>query len=163
MSSASVIKQKYYVSTQGTVLFHCTACDASRSINVESLRNKKHVVKLRCTCGAVFLADLEFRGSYRKKVRIPAICAESEGGSLQKFPCTITDISTGGVAFKLNLRWRIQEEHKLLITFNLDDKARTPITRQIQVRHSRQKNVFGCAFIDHGNEVMNKAIYFYLK
>lgn len=163
MASAGVTKQKYYVSPEGTVIFHCTVCDASRLINVEPLRNKKHVVKLRCACAAVFLAELDFRGSYRKKVRFPAICTDNENNSQQQFPCTVIDLSTGGVAFKLNLRWRIQEEHRLLITFNLDDKARTTITRQIQVRHSRQNNVFGCAFIDSGSEAMNKAIYFYLK
>lgn len=163
MTSVGVTKQKYYVSATGTILFHCTECDSSRSINVESLRSKKHVVKLRCTCGAVFLADLDFRASYRKKVRLPAICTEIENQNKEQFPCTITDLSTGGIAFKLNLRWRIKNDHKLAISFNLDDKARTAITRKIQVRNSRDKNVFGCAFIDPGNEVMNKAIYFYLK
>lgn len=163
MSSLSVVRQKYYISPLGTYFFHCTECNAIRMINAEPLRRKGHVVNLRCTCGAVFLHDLEFRKDYRKKVEIPASCTAMGNDFYQQFPCSIVNISMGGVAFKLNFPYPVREGKQLHINFTLENKSSTRITRQVQVLHRPQADVFGCAFIDCGDEAMNKALSYYLK
>lgn len=153
---------KYYVSPQGSVIFVCTHCDANRHINAEAFRKKKHTIKLRCTCGTVFTIDLDFRENYRKQVDIPAVIHGATEGLDHPMPCTVTDLSMDGVAFRINQPFDIQQEDQLQITFQLDNKRKAEVNRTIEIVHLGPDNVLGGRFIDTVIESEEKALYYYL-
>lgn len=153
---------KHYVNKQGKVIFVCSACDASKQINVEPFKNKKHNLRLRCSCGKVHSIDLDFREKYRKSVNIPGMVRGSSDALYQQVPCTVTDLSMGGVAFTANDLYKAGKEDELQITFHLDNKLKARMSRRIRVVHTGPTNVLGGQFLDSVVESEEKALYFYL-
>lgn len=153
---------KHYVNKQGTVIFVCSDCNASKQINVEPFRNKKHNLRLRCTCGKVHSIGLDFREKYRKSVVIPAMISGNSSKLLHPVPCTVTDLSMGGIALTANKLCNTQEEDELQISFQLDNKLNAKVRRRIRIVHTGPTNIMGCRFIDSVIESEEKALYFYL-
>lgn len=156
------IKQKYYVSKQGTVNFHCPSCNKSRLINTDKI-GKKHTLKLRCSCGQGYRLDLEYRSNFRKPTKLIGSYSPDTSNEGRKIPCTIVDVSMGGLAFIAQSGAGLSAGVPLVVSFQLDDKRQTAITRQVSVCHIGQNNRVGCAFSDEVGESVNKAIYFWLK
>jgi hypothetical protein len=77
----------------------------------------------------------------------------------QRGTMLVKDVSMGGIGFTVIGRNNIQKNHKLEVTFTLDDIHTSVISKQVVVRVVRDKFV-GCEF-RHANEY-DKELGFYL-
>jgi hypothetical protein len=72
----------------------------------------------------------------------------------------IKDVSVSGVGFTVNGMQFLERGHTLSLTFTLDDKKKTTLTKEVVVR-SVQGDFVGCRFVE--TKAYEKELGFYLK
>ena len=151
---------KAFVRQDDTVTIVCPACTLPKNVSVGSFRTKSHYLKVRCPCDNVFRVHLDFRQFYRKPTDLKAMYktlkpAGHGGGVVQ-----IKNISQGGLGFTISEVNTIEVGQLLLITFQLDDKKKTSLKKEVIVQ-SVSDNFVGCRFTT--GQAYEKEIGFYLK
>ncbi|MBW2467016.1 MAG: PilZ domain-containing protein [Deltaproteobacteria bacterium] len=150
--------QKAFVKEDGTTVIKCPFCKHARTVSVEKFKDKKKILKIRCSCKESYLVNLELRKMYRKSTNLKGsymnTSLDNEVGMM-----IVKDVSMGGVGFEVIGKNRIKEDHELTVTFTLDDTHSSVIKKQVVVRIVNNKFV-GCEFT-HAFEY-NKALGFYL-
>jgi len=157
--------QKIYLSDKDTASFQCPKCQASKEANVSKYKKIATAVtlKVKCPCGNVYSVTLERRKYYRKETKLPGKFTFTPLiGDDQVGPMTILDISKGGLKFKTLSAPIFQADDIIEVEFNLDNKKRTLIRKQVQVRNIKDNfvNVQFCAY--DANEPGDKDLGFYL-
>jgi c-di-GMP-binding flagellar brake protein YcgR len=157
--------QKIFLSDKDTASFECPKCSVSKEADVSKFKKTAAPVtlKIKCPCGNEYSVTLERRKYYRKSTKIPGkfnfspLIGEDQEGSM-----TVMDISRGGLKFKIESAALFQRGDILEIEFNLDNKDKTLIKKQVYVRNVENNlvNVEFCA-IDN-NSMEDKAIGIYL-
>ncbi|MBE9519834.1 MAG: PilZ domain-containing protein [Proteobacteria bacterium] len=150
--------QKAFVREDGTTVLKCPHCRHARTVSVAKLKDKKKIIKIKCSCQQSYTVSLELRKMYRKDTNLNGqfvnISLNNERGSM-----LVTDVSMGGIGFTVVGRNRIEVDHELEVTFTLDDSHSSVISKQVLVKIVRDKFV-GCEF-RHAHEY-DKALGFYL-
>lgn len=150
--------QKVFVKEDGTTLIKCPHCTHARTVSVEKFKNKKKVIKVKCSCKKSYFVSLELRRMYRKSTNLKGsylnTSLDNEVGMM-----IVRDVSMGGIGFEVVGKNRIEKDHELNVTFTLDDSHSSIIKRQVVVRIVNG-NYVGCEFT-HAFEY-NKALGFYL-
>lgn len=150
----------FVIKNRATVI--CPACNRARPINAEPFREKKHAVKARCECGEVFMLQLDFRGHYRKKTRLPGTFSltmpEKHGGGVIR----IRNISRSGIGFTVTGRHGLVPGDAITVDFHLDDKKKTPLKIAAVVQTVNGADI-GCCFRDDTPIVSERALGFYLQ
>lgn len=151
---------KAFVRADDTVTIVCPACNMPKNVSVGAYKDKSHYLKVRCPCNTVFRVHLDFRQFYRKPTDLPGIYktikpAGHGGGSIH-----IKNISQGGLGFTISGVNTIEKGHRLMITFQLDDKKKTPLKKEVEVQ-SVTDNFVGCRFVS--GQAYEKEIGFYLQ
>ncbi|GAB4342645.1 MAG: hypothetical protein Kow0089_17850 [Desulfobulbaceae bacterium] len=151
---------KAFVRQDDTVTIVCPACKTPKNISVKSFKNKTHYLKVRCTCEEVFRVHLDFRQFYRKPTNLEGhyktLKPAGQGGGI----IHIRNISQGGIGFTVSGINTIEKGHRLLVTFELDDKRRTKLQKEVVVQ-SVTDNFIGCRFAS--SQAYEKELGFYLK
>ena len=137
----------------------CPTCGRTGSKVVDKYRHKKHLHKIRCRrCGNIFTVALDFRRHYRKPVDLMGyyvmLPPESEGGVTH-----IKNISQSGVGFTVSGIHSIKKNQNLKIHLQLDDKKRTKLQKQVEVKRV-DSNFIGCEFLNPAG--MDKSLGFFL-
>jgi c-di-GMP-binding flagellar brake protein YcgR len=89
-----------------------------------------------CPCGKISQVSINFRKAHRKEVNlIGSFIVTSDPKNFRR-PCTVLDISAAGMRVGTELVKSLQKGDDLLVTFILNDKAKTKLelrcaTRQI--------------------------------
>lgn len=157
--------RKIYLSDQDTAFFQCPECQVSKEANISKYKTMATSVTLRvkCPCGNSYSVTLERRKFYRKATNFPGkfMFSPLEGDD-QKGTMTVLDISKGGLKFKMSSAPLFQKGDILEVEFNLDNKNRTLIKKQVFVRNVKDSivNVEYCSF--DTSDAGDKAIGFYL-
>ena len=150
--------QKVFVRGDGTTVLNCPFCRHARTVSVEKIKEKKKIIKVKCSCQMSYSVSLELRKMYRKSTslngRYVNQSLNNETGMM-----IVKDVSMGGIGFEAVGRCRIEVEHELEVTFTLDDTHSSVIKKQVVVKIVRDKFV-GCEFI-HAHEY-DKSLGFYL-
>ena len=150
--------QKAFVREDGTTVLKCPHCRHARTVSVAKLKDKKKIIKIKCSCQQSYTVSLELRKMYRKDTNLNGqfvnISLNNERGAM-----LVTDVSMGGIGFTVVGRNRIEVDHELEVTFTLDDSHSSVISKQVEVKIVRDKFV-GCEF-RHAHEY-DKALGFYL-
>jgi len=150
--------QKAFVREDGTTVLKCPHCRHARTVSVAKLKEKKKILKIKCSCQKSYSVSLEQRKIYRKNTelngRFVNLSLDNDRGSM-----VVNDISMGGLGFTVTGRNRVETDHDLEVTFTLDDSHSSVISKQVIVRIVR-KNFVGCEF-RHAHEY-DKALGFYL-
>jgi hypothetical protein len=150
--------QKAFVREDGTTVLKCPHCRHARTVSVQKIKDKKKVIKVKCSCQKSYSVSLELRKMYRKNTNLNGryvnLSIENDTGVM-----IVKDVSMGGIGFDLVGRGRIQKDHELEVTFTLDDTHSSVIKKQVVVRIVRG-NFVGCEFT-HSHEY-DKALGFYL-
>lgn len=150
--------QKAFVREDGTTVLKCPFCRHARTVSVAALKDKKKVIKVKCSCQQSYSVSLELRKLYRKSThlngRYTNLSLNNETGMM-----IVKDVSMGGIGFEAVGKSRIEVEHELEVTFTLDDTHSSVIKKQVVVRIVRDKFI-GCEFL-HAHEY-DKALGFYL-
>jgi hypothetical protein len=150
--------QKAFVREDGTTVVKCPFCSHARTVSVQRFKEKKKVIKVKCSCRESYTVSLELRKMYRRSTNLKGsyinISLNNEIGMM-----IVKDVSMGGIGFEAIGGNRIEKEHELDVTFTLDDTHSSVIKKQVVVRIVNG-NYVGCEFI-HAHEY-NKALGFYL-
>ena len=150
--------QKAFVREDGTTVLKCPFCRHARTVSVSKIKDKKKIIKVKCSCQQSFTVSLELRKMYRKSTNLNGryinLSLNNESGMM-----IVKDVSMGGIGFEAVGRCRIELEHELEVTFTLDDTHSSVIKKQVVVRIVRDKFI-GCEFL-HAFEY-DKALGFYL-
>ncbi|MHB8808542.1 MAG: PilZ domain-containing protein [Desulfobulbaceae bacterium] len=150
---------KAFVRENDTVTIVCPVCKTPKNAAVGSFRDKSHYLKVRCSCENVFTVHLDFRQHYRKGTDLSgtfrSITPPGMGGDIH-----IKDISVSGIGFTVNGMQFLERGHTLILTFTLDDKKKTTLSKEVVVR-SVQGDFVGCRFVE--TKAYEKELGFYLK
>ena len=150
--------QKAFVREDGTTVLKCPFCRHARTVSVQKIKDKKKVIKVKCSCQKSYSISLELRKLYRKTASLNGkyvnLSQNNESGMM-----IVKDVSMGGIGFDTVGGSSIAKGHELEVTFTLDDTHSSVIKKQVVVRIVRDKFV-GCEFV-HAHEY-NKALGFYL-
>ena len=150
---------KAFVRADDTVTIVCPVCKLPKNAAVGAFRNKSHYLKVRCPCSEVFTVHLDFRQHYRKQTDLPgsfkSINPPGMAGEIQ-----IKDISVSGIGFTLSSLQTVAKGNILTLSFALDDKKKTKLTKEVVVQ-SVLGNVVGCRFVER--QAYQKELGFYLQ
>lgn len=151
---------KAFVRQDNTVTIVCPACKTPKNVSVANFKGKTHDLKVRCTCTHVFQVHLDFRQFYRKPTDLPGFYKTlkpvGHGGGV----IHIKNVSLGGLGFTISGVNTIEVGHRLEISFQLDDKKKTAMKKEVVVQ-SVSDNFIGCRFIS--DQAYEKELGFYLK
>ena len=162
---STAIPQKIYLTESDKVTFECPKCHASKNADISKYKKMTSSVtlKVKCPCGNVYSVTLERRKHYRKETKFPGIFTfRPLVGNDQKGPMTVLDISKGGLKFKMLSTPIFIRGDIIEVEFNLDNKNRTQIKKQVYVRNIKDNfiHVEFCSF--NTNDSGDKALGFYL-
>ena len=150
---------KAFVREDDTVTIACPACRMTKNISVASYKNKTPELKVRCTCNNIFKVYLDFRRFYRKSTDLPGryktLNPRGHGGG----EIHIVNISKGGLGFTVSGMNTIEKDHRLEVSFELDDKKKTRLQKEVVVQ-SVSGDFVGCRF--SSNQAYEKELGFYL-
>jgi hypothetical protein len=155
--------QKAYVREDGTTVLKCPFCTHARTVSVDLLKDKKKIIKVKCSCQKSYSVTLELRKMYRKSTNLIGNyinhSQKNDRGMLIRGKITVKDVSMGGIGFETIGNCSIQKDDELEVMFTLDDIHSSFIKKMVVVKVVRHKYV-GCEF-SHSNEY-DKALGFYL-
>ena len=150
--------QKAFVREDGTTVLKCPFCRHARTVSVQKIKDKKKVIKVKCSCQKSYSVSLELRKMYRKSANLNGKYVNrslnNESGVM-----IVKDLSMGGIGFDAVGANRIEKDHELEVTFTLDDTHSSVIKKLVVVRIVRGKFV-GSEYL-HAHEY-DKALGFYL-
>jgi hypothetical protein len=151
---------KTFVRNNNTATVICPACNRARNISAEPYRNKKHAIRVRCSCGELFTLRLDFRRHYRKLTNLPGTYSITTPGKAGGGVIHIRNISRGGIGFTVSGRHNIEKDLHIVLTFQLNDRKQTKLRKEGIIR-SVKGNYIGCQFPP--NDPVEKALGFYLQ
>lgn len=133
-----------------TIAFDCPKCHLRAKVALDKVGHTYHC-RVKCSCGNVFNAEIEFRERSRKQLDIPgryelvgratAALTASGGGN-----CRVIDLSRSGLAFLKNGGRQLNTGEIVRVNFRLDDAEATEIVQDCQVRHAKE-NFVGCRLL----------------
>jgi len=135
----------------------CSGCGRVRQVK---FTKKLARVKLKCGCGYLSIVPLNYRGQFRKQTNIDALLTiDNWTGRIN-----IIDMSLYGYRFSL-----IDDPPKALcvcdimhIEFQLDDKKKSIIKDDVEIKATLNNNKYGVAVInpeDFGVQQKNKGFW----
>ncbi len=150
---------KAFVREDDTATIVCTACKMTKNVSVASYKNKTPELKVRCTCSNVFKVYLDFRRFYRKPTDIPGRYKTLNPLGHGSGAIHIVNISKGGLGFNVSGINTIEEGHRLEVSFELDDKKKTRLQKEV-IAQSVSGDFVGCRF--SASQAYEKELGFYL-
>jgi hypothetical protein len=139
MESAPGKTLTLYTDPEGIVTISCPKCSFTRRVEGKSIKKASEGFRIRCRCGEVFSARVEFRTHYRKAVNLSGIYRNLRTGRLGQM--TVENLSLGGVGFRAQGRNDLLAGDSLEVTFNLDDGKRSKISLQAEVKRVQDRFV----------------------
>jgi hypothetical protein len=122
----------WYPTPQGVVTISCPKCNVCRWVEAKSIKKAKEGFVVRCRCGEVFKARVEFRKHYRKEVKLDGTFQNFRTGMQGKI--TVEDLSLGGIGFRTVVEHDFQMGDALEVNFNLDDKKCSAVSLRVEVQ-----------------------------
>ncbi len=131
--------KKIPVSADNTASFMCPKCSWSKAVDVTKyLEEKKEIrLKIRCKCSHVYTVALDRRKFFRKdtdlygtfmKVSISGTFLQEKTGIFGEM--TVTDLSRGGLRFKVPGKPALEVGDAVRMEFHLDDLNRSRIRKR---------------------------------
>jgi len=152
-------KIKAFVRPDNTATIICSVCKTTKQVSAAPYLNKKHSIKIRCTCGTTFTVQFDFRRHYRKQISLRGIYRmvdplRAGGGVIH-----IRNISRSGIGFTVSGLHKMQKKQTIQLEFRLNDKNLTKLTKQATIQ-TVNNNFIGCQFVEQ--YLIEKALRFYL-
>lgn len=137
--------QKVFVHPDDQTTIVCPDCNSARTLSVQQFRHRQHLLKVKCKCGHIFKAMLEFRQKYRKKTDLDGnYSLDPKSGTNQVVK--VVNLSLSGACFETRGIPNLQIGQKGTLIFTLDNRKQTVIQKQVIVRTINNRRV-GCEFI----------------
>lgn len=145
--------EKIFVTSDNRATLVCNACGNRQRRDVSRFTGLQQEVRLkwRCTCGEVNRVVLERRNFIRIIVNLRGTFSfYSQDGRFSMAPMVVVNLSRGGLQFKREAYRRthpFQEGDHLTVQFDLDDKNKSSITREVVVSTIRKDGTVGAEFL----------------
>jgi hypothetical protein len=157
---------KVYPDEEDKATLACPKCGFVKMINVSkykkiSVVEKKNITKrlsVTCTCGHKFKCLIDFRGSYRKNVKLPGEFIHRPTG--KKGNIIVENLSMDGLRFSSIDPILFKVGDVIEINFKLDDAKRSEIKKDLEVKSIHGDSVGGAFY---GLKWYDKTLGFYLK
>jgi hypothetical protein len=147
-----------YAGDTNYVTITCPKCGSAKNRNVTEFKNTPKRLKAKCKCGEVFRIFLEFRGYYRKIVRLSGDYFVQEKD--EKGEVLIKNISINGINFETLKPHNISKDDLVELNFALDNPNKTELQTLIKILWVSDINVAG-QFIDETS--LNQDLVLYLR
>ncbi len=152
-------KISVFVNTGNQTAVTCPHCQKTYSVSVEKYKGLKHSLITRCSaCQERFEVALNFRQYFRKSVKLAGEALNLSTESARRHPITVVDLSMIGLRFKVIGTNDFQKNHRLQITFTLDNQKAWQVKKEVRVVEIT-KDRYGCEFL---NLAFEKELGFYL-
>lgn len=112
-------EQKYYIGNYNKITIRCLACKKVRTLEVDDLRFRQHLIQAVCPCSYSFTINLEFRKSYRKQLNIAGMYRKIHNPVELEKPCVVKNISFGGLGLTITNESTIQVDDELIVAFKM--------------------------------------------
>lgn len=113
----------------------CPACNQKKDFRLEDLpQNTPNPFAYECACGKPYKVLLNFRKFPRKKVNLVGSFILFTDLKKIPQPCTVLDISSGGMRMACDPVKNLQQGHEIHSTIILDDKQRTKVEFRATVK-----------------------------
>lgn len=132
MASNDQTYVKLYVNVEDHASITCPKCNSVKVANVKPYKGSRKPLTIKCRCGWVFHGILETRKYYRKYVKLSG--SYRQAGSHNYGPMVVENLSMSGVGFRTRVPQPLHVGDILTVTFVLDNKARTEITKDVVVK-----------------------------
>ncbi len=139
----SMKEKTFYVNKEGYATLVCPTCGVAKNLDTSRLPPDKKNFRVKCTCGEVFKAHIEFRKQYRKAAQLPGHYVDRKRKDSGKI--IVEDISMGGVGFRTLRGHDIAVNDMLELTFTLDTNPPRTITRLVKILRING-NKIGCVY-----------------
>jgi len=139
MESEREITFTLYPNPEGIVTISCPKCNFCRLMEAKFIKRASEGFNIRCRCGEIFKARVEFRTHYRKEVKLGGIYKNLRTG--QQGKVTVVDLSLGGIGCKTFFDHDFQTGDSLEVSFNLDDKKTSTVTLKVEVVRTQDQFV----------------------
>ena len=139
--------------------FTCPKCIKTKIVNVSKYlyENQQINVRCKCPCGNSFTVFLDRRQFSREDIQLPGIyILYSDGRESLRGQMIVSDISASGLKITLPERRDFEVGDLFMVVFNLDDKDRSLIKKEVIVRNIHCLDI-GIEF--HSVDEMNKVLY----
>ena len=124
----------------------CPRCKHQETIQIDSPKEHKRELQVKCICKNLLTVNLEFRNQPRiKKNLVGTYINNSQKGYVGSF--TILNISVSGVGFSYQDAHNFKEGDRLSLKFNLSNGRKTEINKEVTVRYVSKGSV-GCEFLE---------------
>jgi hypothetical protein len=149
-----------YVRPDRTAVITCPHCSRQKTINVDSFKTHKHLLKIKCACDRVFAVHLEHRKRIRKKTYLRGNyinhSQDEKRGSI-----VVINVSVGGLEFTSLDHYTFKVDDELTLKFKLDDDFQSEIRKEAVVKEIR-RNSIGCEFEKGGDLAFDGPLGFYI-
>lgn len=129
-----------------TITFACPKCQLRTKVNLDKVGHT-YQCRVKCSCGNIFAAEIEFRERTRRLLDLAGSYAKvthaSGAASAEPDNCRVIDISSNGLAFLKNDDRQLKPGEMVCVSFRLDDGETTEIIQECEVRHVKE-NFVGC-------------------
>ena len=128
-----------------TIAFDCPKCQLRTKVALEQVGHTYHC-RVKCSCGNVFTAVIEFRERTRRQLDVPGRYQPAGGEAAGTDNCRIIDVSRIGLAFLKNDTRQLNPGDTIRVSFRLNDPEATEIVQDCEVKHVRD-NFVGCRLL----------------
>ena len=120
---------------QKTFIVVCPACHQKKDFHLDDLPPDTHSpFAYECSCGRPYKVLLNYRKFIRKRVNLAGSFTLLTDLKKIPRPCTVLDISSGGMRLASEPIKNLQKGHEIHSTIILDDKARTKLELRATVK-----------------------------
>jgi PilZ domain len=138
------------------VTITCPKCGLAKNRNVTEFKDTPKRLKVKCKCGEVFRIFLEFRGYYRKIVRLSGNYFVQEKD--EKGEVLIKNTSINGINFETLKPHNISKDDLVELNFALDNPNKTELQTLVKIMWVIDLNVSG-QFIDENRLKQDLVLY----
>ena len=138
------------------VTITCPNCGLARNRSVTDFKDTPKRLKVKCKCGEVFQIFLEFRGYYRKVVRLSGDYFVQEKD--EKGEVLIKNISITGINFGTLKPHNISKDDIVELEFILDNRNKTELYSLVKIMWVSGLKVAG-QFIDESSLKQDLVLY----
>ena len=127
---------KLFIHDNDTITITCPECKKTKNMPVSRFKGRTRA-KIKCTCGNTIPIQLEKRRYYRKETDLSGKyrVIQTRNNPPDSGTMTVADISKNGVRLRFSAFPFIEIGDILNIQFNLDDKNRSFVDRNVVIQN----------------------------
>lgn len=151
---------KTYVRPDRTAVLTCPHCGQQKEISVDSFKEHKNRLNVKCVCKKTFVVNLEYRKRVRKRTSLRGTYVNHSQNE-RNGNIIVRNVSVSGCEFTSIDLPHFNLDDELTLEFTLDDEHLSVIRKEATVRDIRHNSI-GCEFARSGEFAYDGPLGFYI-